>query len=173
MLTPACREIIRLKPKRVLDVGIGIGKWGVLVREYAEMWADHRFYANEWEVELTGVEIHERYENPAWGVYTRVFRGNCLDLVKTVDWAHSHFDLGIMIDVLEHIEKGAALEYLQWLTTKCKNVLLSYSNHEQKGVRDNPHEDHISTWRISDLPKPCRLLAGGEDWGLVLLGQEG
>lgn len=172
ILTPAARAIISIKPKSVLEIGVGIGKWGVLVREYAEMWADHRFYKGEWQADIVGIEIHEGYRNPVWDVYNRVIVGNALDLAKTMDWDGSRFDLGIMIDVIEHIEKSQAAEYLAWLMTKCEKLLISYSNHDQQGVRDNKYEDHISKWAPEDFAAyHPTMLAGNEaeGWGLYLL----
>lgn len=32
-LTQMLDHVVRIKPKRVLDIGIGYGKWGFLIRE--------------------------------------------------------------------------------------------------------------------------------------------
>lgn len=38
-LTPVCQKILELAPnvQSALDIGVGIGKWGVLLREYLEV----------------------------------------------------------------------------------------------------------------------------------------
>lgn len=170
ILTPACREIIRLQPSSVLDIGIGFGKWGLLVREYAEVWKHHRLYKKDWKVRLVGVEIHHSYRTPAWGVYDAVLDIDATFLPQCLEPAENEFDLGIMIDVIEHIPKDKAAPFLQWLKGRCKHIIISYSNHPQKDVGDNPHEDHVSLWCPADLPGCKTFLAGDEKhWGLYLL----
>jgi len=172
ILTPACREIIAAQPRSVLDVGIGYGKWGLLVREYAEVWKHHRLYREDWQVHLTGVEIHERYENPTWQLYDKIYRGDVTELPQQLSLGEGHFDLGIMIDVLEHIPREKAEPFLAWLFTVCRRVLISYSNHPQKAVGGNPHEDHVSQWSSSSFGNHSWRLLAGDDrtWGLFLVG---
>lgn len=172
ILTPACKEIIRLQPQSVLDIGIGYGKWGLLVREYAEVWKHHRLYPKDWKVKLIGCEIHKPYANPVWQLYDGICDCDALDLPRDFnDWEPRRFDLGIMIDVLEHMPREKAKPFLKWLHTVCRHVLISYSNHPQKGVGDNPNEDHVSTWHSSSFECSNRLLAGDDrSWGLFLLG---
>lgn len=171
ILTPVARHICALRPESVLDIGIGYGKWGLLVREYAEVWHHHRLYKKDWKVKLIGVEIHEQYRNPVWGLYDYVHTMDALDILD--NWAPEPFDLCLMIDVLEHIPKDEALRLLRWLKANCKKVIVSYSNHDQKDVGDNKHEDHVSKWGQDDfrfVPASSELLAGDEEnWGLFLL----
>jgi hypothetical protein len=53
--------------------------------------------------------------------------------------------------MLEHLEKNAALALMSEAMRHTKQLIVSYSNIPQKNVRDNPFEDHISTWRNSEL----------------------
>jgi len=54
------KHVMKLQPKRVLDVGVGYGKWGFLLREYLESWND-RVHPEDWEITITGVEVWEPY----------------------------------------------------------------------------------------------------------------
>jgi len=39
-ITPILTIISNLKPKKILDVGCGFGKYGLLMREYLEVWQE-------------------------------------------------------------------------------------------------------------------------------------
>ena len=58
----------QLKPRSILDVGVGFGKWGHLFREYTDIVAaehDPRRYQREhWHVRIDGIEGHEPYLTP-------------------------------------------------------------------------------------------------------------
>lgn len=172
ILTPACREIIGCQPNSVLDIGVGYGKWGLLVREYTEVWRHHRLYPSDWQVMLHGVEIHEGYRNPVWKLYDSVIVMDALHIPSSWSYPHNDpaYDLCIMVDVIEHMPKPEAATLLEWLRRRCKKILISYSNHDQHGVGDNKHEDHVSKWKPTDFPNPKHLLAGDEkSWALYLL----
>jgi len=170
ILTPAAGVIRRLNPKSVLDIGVGLGKWGLLTREYTDVWHHQRFYQKEWQTVLHGIEVHEEYKNPVWDVYNRVYRGNALDIIHQL---YHYYDLTIMIDVLEHFKKQDGFDLIHRILLRSKHLLISYSNCEQKDVRDNPYEDHISKWSSDDFPPSSERLAYGQkgDWGLFLLSQ--
>lgn len=174
VLEGTCREIIIANPKTVLDIGVGFGKWGMLAREYTDIW-NFRFYKEEWTTHITGIEIHEAYRNPIWDIYNEVVIGDAdsvldlfaLDLFPEKD---KHFDLTLMIDVLEHFEKDKGLEILNKVMKISKQFIVSYANSEQKGVRDNKYEDHLSTWEDKDFRAyKRRLISGGKGWGAYLL----
>jgi hypothetical protein len=68
---PFCAEAIgRIAPGRVLDVGIGFGRWGMLVREVCDEAAGREFREN-WRVHLEGIagsvsdveEYHHHFYN--------------------------------------------------------------------------------------------------------------
>lgn len=176
VLEETCREIIKLNPKKVLDIGVGFGKWGMLAREYTDIW-NYRFYQEEWETIIHGIEIHERYRNPIWNIYDKIMIGNGLEIVKGIlnkfesdDAPIVKYNLTTMIDVLEHFEKDAGQDLLDHVMKISDKFLVSYANSEQKGVRDNIHEDHVSTWEDEDFFRFTRkLVCGGPGWGVYLL----
>lgn len=169
----ACNEIIQTKPGSVLDIGIGFGKWGVLAREYTDIW-DRRFYHGEWKTYILGIEIHEKYRNPVWGVYDEVRIGDALKELGICAAAKARFDLAIMIDVLEHFEKDQGQLLLDKVMQVSGKFLVSYSNSHQKDVRDNRYEDHLSTWQDVDFERfNRRRIVGDETWGLYMLESNG
>lgn len=140
-ITPIAEKILELKPMSALDIGVGFGKWGAIIREYADIWW-WRFYMNEWKVWIEGIEVHERYKSPNWNMYNHVNIGLAQEILPKL----GKFDVVTFIDVIEHIEKEAALELLKEIMNHTNNLIVSYSNLDQKDVRDNKHEDHISKW---------------------------
>jgi hypothetical protein len=152
VIEAGCGEIIFLNPKSVLDIGMGYGKWGALAREYTDIWQG-RFYVEEWETRITGIEVHRKYKNPMWGVYDAVILGNAVSVVDNLKANGTRYDLAIMMEVLEHFEKEAGKKLVMSVLDICDNFLVSWCNSEQKDVRDNKYEDHVSKWEASDFVK--------------------
>lgn len=139
--------IAMARPKRVLDIGLGNGKYGFLMREY--------FYEREggnegkWpHVEvIDGIDIWQGYRKPHHdSIYNTITYGNALEMeVKP-------YDLYLMIDVLEHWPKDKAKELIK----KCLEygrVLISTPKDigEQGASHGNEWERHISQWTEDDF----------------------
>ena len=80
IISPILDYISKNTPASVLDIGIGFGKWGALIREYTDV-IHYRFYQEEWQVLIHGIEIHDRYRNPNWQHYQLVYIGDACDMV--------------------------------------------------------------------------------------------
>ncbi len=142
-------ELQRLKPRSILDVGVGFGKWGVVAREYLEAWQGH-YRREEWQVRIEGIEIFEAYRNPVWNaVYDHVYIGDALELVGTV----GHFDVALICDVIEHMDKPTGLQLLHRLLDSCDTVILTtpLSFWPQQEENGNQHEKHVSLWQPEDF----------------------
>jgi predicted TPR repeat methyltransferase len=158
LLTPICEEIINLQPiTTALDIGVGLGKWGMLIREYSEAYLYLRFTPEEWKCQIDGIEIHDRYINDAHHTYyNNIFIGDANKIIDNLQ----PYDLIVMIDVIEHIEKGAALKLVDKLRVKAKHLIISYCNTDQGSIMGNEHERHISKWQVGDF-RPKKVLARG------------
>lgn len=148
IISPVATKIMELQPLSVLDIGIGFGKWGALTREYTDVWS-WRFYKDGWIVRIEGIEVHERYRAPNWDNYDKVHIGHSNSVLPKL----AIYDLIIMMEMLEHLEKPQALELLNEIFMHTKQLIVSYSNIPQKDVGDNPYEDHVSTWTNGELEK--------------------
>lgn len=169
VLESVCRQIIIENPKTVLDIGVGFGKWGMLAREYTDIW-NYRFYKEEWTTRVYGIEIHDRYRNQNWENYNQIAIGDAAEILTDNPWDNSSFDLVMMIDVLEHFEKERGKKLIRDVMGITNKFIVSYANSEQKDVRDNKHEDHVSKWEDEDFKDYKRkLLSGGDGWGVYLL----
>jgi len=106
-------------PKSFLDVGVGNGKYGFLLKEYLHYWG--RRYDREWQARdgysIVGIEAFPKYvEDVHRLIYDEILIGNASDILPTLK--DSQFDLLFLIDVLEHFdteEGGKAL-------AECKRV---------------------------------------------------
>jgi len=143
-------ELQRLNPRSVIDVGCGMGGWGVVIREYLEFWYG-RLERNDWHVRVEGVEIFERYRNPLWELYDRVHVGDALAFLQS----GQRFDIGLCCDVIEHFRKDDGRRLLDAMLDSCDTVLLTtpISFWDDVGVvqQQNAHQRHLSLWGEKDF----------------------
>ena len=148
-IEPVIELLTDLHPRRVLEVGIGHGKYGVLLREYLEINFD-RLQRSQWKVELIGIEAFEDYHNPLWEyAYDRVI----VEDVRRVDFAGlGRFDCCLLLDVIEHFEHKEGRSLLERLLKSCECVIVStpLEFHAQGAVLGNEYERHRSLWRRQD-----------------------
>jgi hypothetical protein len=141
--------IISLKPDSVLDIGSGYGKFGVLCREYLELWDGRQKY--EFKKRIDCVEVFEEYITPLHKyIYNNIYNNNILDLVTNLDY---RYDLVLLIDVLEHFEKKEGSDLLKTLVKNNNGVLISTPKKPspQKDAFGNIYETHRSRWANNDL----------------------
>ncbi|MBP9192821.1 MAG: methyltransferase domain-containing protein [Ignavibacteria bacterium] len=143
----------KLDPKRILDIGVGFGRWGMLFREFLEVWGDNNF-KGKWSRVIDGVEIFPDYILPFHAFfYDTIFVEDAIDFIKETD---STYDLINCGDVIEHFSKPEAFEFIQTCLAKSRYLLINIpigSNWEQGPVNNNEHERHLSVWEISDFKK--------------------
>lgn len=141
--------IIALKPFSVLDVGTGFGKYGVLCREYLELWDGREEY--NFLKRIDGVEVFENYITPLHKfIYNNIYTENIIDLVEKLDYS---YDLVLLIDVLEHFTKEEGKWLLNTLLSKNKGILIGTPKNPstQKDAFENVFETHKSLWEKKDL----------------------
>ncbi len=142
-------ELQRLRPQSILEIGVGFGKWGVIAREYLEAWQG-RFRREEWQVRIEGIEIFEGYRNPVWdAAYDQIHIGDATQILNTL----GQFDVGLMCDVIEHIEKPAGRELVNQLLAHCQTVILTtpLSFWPQGEEHGNASQKHLCLWRPEDF----------------------
>ena len=143
-------EVERLNPMRVLDIGAGMGKYGLLIRE---QYLSKKTENGELEpvddiiidaVEDTAYLLTERMK----GIYNCVFQE---DIFK----CHSilgNYDLILLIDVVEHWTKGDAL-YIIGELVRHGPVMISTPKrtgmYKEHFYGDPRH--HISQWIPDDF----------------------
>lgn len=142
--------IISINPKSLLDIGVGFGKYGVLAREYLELW-DGRSKYRDWTHRIDGIEIYRDYKNQIYeSVYNTIYWGNALEILPNLT---HQYDLILAIDVLEHFTREDGLAFIDMCMNQSKNLIVStpVSLSSQGAAFGNQHEAHQSTWFTRDI----------------------
>jgi len=153
---PTVIHLLRqLKPRSILDVGVGFGKWGHLFREYTDILeAEHepaRYQRMNWRVRIDGIEGHAAYLTPMHRfLYDRIHVGDAAQLLPKLP----RYDLIFLGDIIEHFEKAAGLALLAEAFAKAgKAVIVSTPKFEtaQEDLCGNELERHRSLWGAKDF----------------------
>ena len=126
-----CDVLVRERPRMVLDVGAGYGKYGVLAREYG------------------GAERVDAIDvvAPRFPVYDRVTLGDIRTLGTLLPPEPARYDLALFIDVIEHLEKREAYEVLDQLVRRARRVLVTTPwGFRPQEIAGMPFETHRSGW---------------------------
>jgi SAM-dependent methyltransferase len=162
-LTPTLSHVVRLQPRSVLDLGCGYGKWGYLVRECLDF-IPRRLEREQWQTRIDGIDAF-RAESPLldW-IYDDYRITNILDVADSL----RDYDLVILGDVIEHLEKVDGERLLEQLRARNGCVLVNTPRiwFEQDAIAGNPFERHRSFWSAADF---ARMPAEIEIWGDTLI----
>src|SRR6266545_2972723 len=93
--------VLAVHPTSILDVGIGLGTYGFLLRQYLDITRGN-LDRNRWEVRIDGIEVFGGYKNPVWDyAYDSVLLGDVRSLLANI----GRYDVILCNDILEHFEK--------------------------------------------------------------------
>lgn len=147
-------------PQSILDVGVGMGQYGFLLRTNLEN--INLFEINgatarqrnrdQWKIKIDGIEGYPGYATPVHEyAYNNLMIGNALILLPSL--ADDAYDLVIAIDILEHLDKNPGKYFLEQCLRVCKGSVLISTPKEfcEQEVAANPLENHRSHWTEEDL----------------------
>lgn len=144
-------EIVgHLLPNSVLDFGVGIGQFGLQLRQCLDI-GRGLLKPEQWHTKIEGVEVFENYRNPTWQYfYDAVHVG---DGVEFVTQSTDRWDVVLICDVIEHFEQAQALRVLKLLQSRATSVVVTTPNgHFPQGcVHGNEAERHLSEWCPRDF----------------------
>lgn len=157
-------ELQRHRPKSVLDLGIGFGLQGALVRQYLDDGV------RPWKTKLIGVEAFREYENPVWDLYTGIYYMTIQEYLagkSILQDSDLNFDFIILSDVIEHLEKeeGRNIIYkLMDLLNKGGVLMIGTPGVwcEQGAVHGNEYEEHKSLWKWNEFPPGFEVIKDGK-----------
>lgn len=145
------KHVLELRPSSILDVGIGFGRWGFLCREMLDVF-NERHSKDQWKVRIEGIEIYEPYiqEHHRY-IYDKIHVGDA----RTLAGALGRFDLIIIGDMMEHVEKEDGWSLFHSALDAADmglilNIPLGEDTLRQTGA-DNEHEDHLSWWELDEF----------------------
>jgi SAM-dependent methyltransferase len=171
------RFLQKLIPASILDVGLGNGKMGFIVRDFLDVMLAERYRKEDWKVRIDGVEIFPDYiQDHQKAIYDNIFIGDVFDVIDTL----GAYDLVILADVLEHFEKAKAINFLDRCAQHCSHMIISIPLGElwrQAPVYGNPHEEHLSFWEYAEfepflLEKELFHFPSIGDYGCFLIQNE-
>jgi hypothetical protein len=126
--------VMELQPKSILDIGTGFGKYGLLFREYLDIWgaaADpQRFDPHNWQVRIDGIEQCPHYTGELQRqVYDRLIIG---DALVEIDRLPS-YDLVFLGDVLGQLSKDDGHLLLQKCQAHADQMILVTTTRNVSG----------------------------------------
>lgn len=152
------KHLVSTRPARVLDLGVGFGMNGAIVRQ----WLDGG--VRPWKTALFGVEGWSNYRNPLWELYDAMFVQRIEDFLTS---GSNLFDCVILGDVIEHLEKDDGRHLVDQIKLRVSGnghliVVTPAEFFEQSAVYGNELEVHRSAWTASDLSSlGCNVIEVG------------
>ena len=114
---------LSIEPKKIMDIGSGFGKMGLLFKEAI---ASQRSTADNLNPDLSDIIIDscenaEYFHNVGWikEIYRNCYTCSCFDISKE---ELNKYDLILLIDVIEHWTKEEYEKFIDGITT---NILIS------------------------------------------------
>ncbi len=141
--------ISKIKPHKVLDIGVGNGRYGFLCRDILDTPLEEK----PSRIVLEGIEGFEKYITEFHKkIYDKIYIGNCYDLVEALP---NDYDLILFLDVIEHLDKAQGEKLIKVLLTKTKNIIIATpcGYVPQDDVFGNEYERHRSGWTKKDFKK--------------------
>jgi hypothetical protein len=135
------------RPARVLDLGIGSGFYGAVVRQWVDLGV------RPWRTVLVGVEAWAEYRNPLWDLYNLII----VDTIQAYFSAfRDEFDCVVLGDVLEHFDPDQGTAVLREGQARVAPggmmiVATPAVFFEQSAVYGNEFERHRSCWPADRL----------------------
>lgn len=143
-----------IAPERILDIGPGRGKYGLLLREYLEE-----------PVFIDAIEVEPRYVTSRLeAIYDQVTVGSIMDHLPDLD----RYDLVLMVDVLEHLTK----EEGQAVLDACHAPVIVATPREffqNPEWESYPSEEHRSLWAVDDFAGRIAAVADSDSSIVVRL----
>lgn len=148
--------IAQVKPKTILDIGKGFGKYGFLVHEYIgidnkKQILSTQTLAQQSDIEIDAVEIDNDLLLPHLShIYREIHVGDVLKIYKDLP----KYDLVLMIDIIEHIDKEQAIDLLKYLLLQNSVILIATPlEYFEQHLYDSVFEEHVSHWTLKDFQK--------------------
>lgn len=134
------RLVREMAPARVLDVGVGAGKYSEIVRAASP------------SARIIGIEICEDYVER----YSLNVKYDELHIVSVVDFCRDNpdfsCDLVIIGDAIEHLSKSAGVDLVHYLIYRCKRCVVIWpSKYVQYSWQGQASEAHRSVWGARDF----------------------
>jgi hypothetical protein len=144
-ISPILETVMALKPESVLDVGVGTGKMGFLLREYLDLFVsgDGKTWPPPRRTRIDGIEAHGAYITDIHrDVYDELYIEDAHHVLSRMP--DRAYDLVLMIDVLEHFSVADARAVLRDIKRIGSHILavVPIGEREQASSYGNQYERH-------------------------------
>ena len=131
---------LSLKPKTVLDVGCGYGKWGFL------LWL--HLFENRSNVLIVGVDVNK--ENLKLAKRLGVYNDLILADAAKLPFRSNIFDLALICEVIEHLgSKHLGFRLIREVEKTVRKRVIVTTPRSYEAFSGSP--DHLTRWEISEL----------------------
>ena len=146
--------IKKLQPRSILDIGKVFGKYGFLVHEYVGI--DNtkkidptKLLKEQSDLLMDAVEIDLDLMLPHLGhLYNQVHFGDILEIYEKLP----KYDLILMIDIIEHINKKKAFLLLKYLLQQGADIIIATPiEFFEQDLYQSDFEHHVSHWSRKDF----------------------
>ena len=123
----------RYPEKRIIDLGCGSGKYGMLIKEYCS------------PTKLDALEVHRDYINDVhFSVYNHVYM---MDVMQ-FDFAKETYDLYLVMNILDHLTREDAITLMEKIPGDMLVVVpQTWYQHDHEDI----WEKHKSFWKREDF----------------------
>lgn len=150
--TPIMQRIMMEAPQSILDIGVGFGKYGVMLREVLDI-AYERYGKEEWTGRIDGIESFAPYNNPLHNyAYDTIYYEPVQECIDRLGM----YDVILLIDVLEHFTKEEGEKLIEKLMEHTQKALLISTPIDpapQADYKGNTAEAHLSRWTPVDFAR--------------------
>lgn len=157
-ISPIFSEVKRKAVSSVLDVGCGMGVYGMLCRVQLDLYNDEQFYEkleapnrDRWQIRIDGIEGTPEYVPliPDWA-YDHIEVGDALEVLK--GRKDGQYDLVLALAIIEHFSKEDGERFLDELVRVGGRVIVSVPKQVMpQEVPGKPYETHRSNWSDADF----------------------
>jgi len=153
-IPPIIHLVKKLQPKKILDIGKGFGKYGFLIHEYVGISTTQRIdparsLKEQSAISIDAVEVDtDLMLSHLDQFYQQVYFGDVLKIYPDLP----AYELVLMIDIIEHINKEAALGLLKFLLKKGSKIIIATPiDFFEQHVYESEFENHVSHWTLKDF----------------------
>lgn len=160
-ITPIMQQVLRIHPRKMIDVGCGLGVYGLLSRIQLDLYFDENFYLKlfkkyrpdtpDWVTTIDAIEGFQDYLDfiPAW-IYNNIIVEDARTALPKIP--DSQYDLALALAIIEHLERDEGVEFINNLKRISRCVIMSVPKKVgPQSVPDNDFETHRSHWSKEDF----------------------